>query len=202
MRFLRGTRFNPGVEPEVGMGRGLLHLPCILMGAQASEPRDALAAAATAIAQVHRVPAAPLCERLLAREARRSSARPGGVALPHVDMWGTTRARAAFVRLAAPLVFGAGRNAREVQDLLVLVAPRPATAIHHAMLLHYRRLLHDQDFLARLRACTSAPEVWWLFREHEWSLEQHPGPRKAAHGSRAPRAAADATLTQQPRHQG
>lgn len=199
MRFLRGSRSNRGVDREVGLGRGLLHLECILMDIAARELRDALAAAAHALGRVHGIAPDALCERLCNREARRSSALGDGIALPHADMWGTTRPRAAYVRLAAPLQFGEGRTKREVQDLLVLVAPRPATAIHHAMLQHYRRLLEDADFLRRLRACPDAAEVWWLLREHEWSPE---APRGRAVKRRDTSPLADATLTQRPASQG
>ena len=54
---------------------------------------------------------------------------------------------------------------------IVLVAPRPATAVYSHMLHHYRRLAGTAAFRAKLGACADEAAVWQLMREHEWNRE-------------------------------
>lgn len=179
---LRGRGCNPAVDQEVNVGRGLLRLDCVLAGSEAATPQDVFACAARALQAAHGINAETLVQRLCVREGKGSTALGGGLALPHAATWGLTRPHAAFVRSVRPITFFPTRDQRPVHDVLVLAVPRPATALHHAMLHHYEMLLTDASFREQLRAAQDAAAIWRLFREREWDRE----PRMRKPGQRWP----------------
>ena len=170
---LRGRRFNSRVDEQINPGRGLLHLNCVLVGLAIRTPMEAFDAAAHALSTAHGIDATALAWRLARREGRGSTALGAGAAMPHADTFGTTRPHAAFIRSVLPIDFFPTVDQTPVHDVLVLVAPRPATAVHHQMLSHYRALFADKDFHTRLRECEDREAIWHLWREREWNRDPH-----------------------------
>jgi PTS system nitrogen regulatory IIA component len=168
---LRAARFNACVDEPFNAGRGLLHLDCVLTDADIATPVEAFEVAARMLAAAHGLDARALADRLCQREGRGSTALGNGIALPHADAWGTSRPHAAFVRSLRPLGFFPTIDREPVHEVLVLVAPRPATGLHHMMLQHYRALAGDAGFRASLRDCADPEAIWRLFREHEWNRD-------------------------------
>ena len=162
---------------EVNVGKGLLHLDCVVAQSEVTSPQEAFARVAQALQSAHGIAAASLVERLCLREGKGSTAMGHGFALPHAATWGLTSPHAAYLRSARPIAFFHTSDNLPVHDMLVLVVPRPATALHHAMLQHYEAMLARPDFRAQLVEAQDAPGIWRLFREHEWDRE--PRPRKA-----------------------
>jgi PTS system nitrogen regulatory IIA component len=160
------------VDWDVAIARGLLRLDCIAFEDEAATPVRAFEAAARLLGEAHGVNAPALVQRLVAREARGSSVVACGIAIPHADSWGITRPQAAYLRSKRPLEFLQTAGREPVHDMLVLVAPRPATAIYTHMLKHYHTLAASARFRAALHACASAEELWKLMRENEWNRER------------------------------
>lgn len=103
--------------------------------------------------------------RLWRREQRGSTALGWGVALPHAHIVGLGRPVAAFVRLQQPVAFGAP-DGQPVRDVLALLVPKPATAIHFDLLKQYQRLCTSPAFRQGLDDCRDAGSVWRLFESH------------------------------------
>ncbi|TWO65522.1 PTS sugar transporter subunit IIA [Caenimonas sedimenti] len=156
---------------QATINRGLLRQECIVCDAAVATTAQAFQLAAATLSEAHGVDALQLVRRLCAREGRRSTVVGDGIATPHADAWGLTRPQAAFVRSTAPIDFLGTIDGVAVHEVLVLVAPRPATGVHSAMLQHYRALLRSPGFRDRLRAAREPLLLWRLFREHEWSSE-------------------------------
>ena len=202
-RFPYGTftrqAFQWAVDEPLNSQRALLHLDCVLPDLTIRTPMQAFGIAAQALAAVHGIGGEALAQRLSHREGRGSTALGAGVAMPHADAWGTTRPLAAYIRSSIPIDFFPTVDRGPVHDVLVLVAPRPATGVHHQMLLHYRALLTDPDFQARLHECEDRQAIWQLWREREWNRDPHrlaaaiARPAKRRH--RATASAAEEPLT-------
>ncbi|HET6829430.1 MAG TPA: PTS sugar transporter subunit IIA [Ramlibacter sp.] len=170
------------MDGQGSTSRALLAAGCIALDVQAAGGQEIFEAAAQLLHKVHKLRRAQLMDRLWTRERRGSTGIGWGVAIPHCDMPAMRRPLAAFVRAAAPVAFDAPDRA-PTREFLILVAPRPATAEHFAMLSHYRQLLSHAGRRGELAGCADIPAVWRFFREHEWH-----GAQKAA-GIMRPQAA-------------
>lgn len=147
--------------------RALLAPECIRLDAAVPGREQVLQEVGRLLQDHYGVPHGKVASSLWKRERRRSTAVGYGVALPHAELSGLGRPVAAFVRTREPVAFDAP-DRQPVRDLLALLVPRPATAIHFDLLSHYRRLLSDPAFRGQLAACADEAQVWRLFERHEW----------------------------------
>ncbi len=147
--------------------RTLLEPECIRLDAAVPGREQALEEVGRVLEQRHGVPSRMVASSLWKRERRLSTAVGHGVALPHAEVPGLPRPVAVFVRVRNPVAFDAP-DRLPVRDVLALLVPRPATAIHFDLLTHYRRLLADEAFRGELARCSSEGQVWRLFEQHEW----------------------------------
>ena len=175
------------MNAEITFDRSLLNPACVLMDVDITSPQEAFQLAADALHSAHGINAATLVRRLSLREGRGSTAVGSGIAIPHADSWGLTKPRAAFVRSTRAMGFFQMKDERPVREVLILVAPRPAMAIHHSMLSHYHALLGNIEFREQLQACVHARQVWKLFRENEWNSNAHDLAPRARHNKLARR---------------
>jgi PTS system nitrogen regulatory IIA component len=99
--------------------------------------------------------AATVQAALDARERLGSTGLGHGVAIPHGRSASVAEARAAFVRLAHPIDFGA--DDRQPVDLLAaLVVPAHFTDQHLKLLAELAELFSDAELTAKLRAAPDA----------------------------------------------
>jgi len=97
-----------------------------------------------------------------AREQQDETGLPGGIAIPHAKSATVTEASLAFARLSPGVDFGGG----EPSDIVFMIAaPDTAAEGHLAVLSQLARHLMDDDFLAALRAATTAEEAVQIVRE-------------------------------------
>lgn len=94
-------------------------------------------------------------EALVARERLGTTALGHGVAIPHGRSAGIDAARAAFVRLAAPIDFGAN-DSRRVDLIAALIVPAHFTDQHLKLLAELAELFSNADITAALRAAPDA----------------------------------------------
>lgn len=94
-------------------------------------------------------------EALVARERLGTTALGHGVAIPHGRSAGLDTARAAFVRLARPIDFGANDN-RGVDLVAALIVPTHFTDQHLKLLAELAELFSNADVTATLRAARDA----------------------------------------------
>jgi len=97
-----------------------------------------------------------------AREQQDETGLPGGIAIPHAKTATVNQASLAFARLSPGVDFGGG----DPSDIVFMIAaPDTAAEEHLAVLSQLARHLMDDDFLAALRAATTADEVVGIVRE-------------------------------------
>lgn len=92
-------------------------------------------------------------EALAARERLGSTGLGHGVAIPHGRSTKISEARAAFVRLAEPIDFGAD-DGRPVDLVAALLVPAHFTDQHLKLLAELAELFSDPSLTAALRAAT------------------------------------------------
>lgn len=110
-----------------------------------------------ALAQLMAPPdqALAVLEALSERESLGSTALGQGFALPHGRSTVLEQPRAAFVRLAQPVVFGAA-DSRPVDLFAAIVTPSHFTTEHLSLLADIATRASDPAALARLRAAAHA----------------------------------------------
>ncbi|MGO1266792.1 MAG: PTS fructose transporter subunit IIABC [Microbacterium gubbeenense] len=97
-----------------------------------------------------------------AREEQDATGLPGGIAIPHAKTATVSQASLAFARLTPGVDFGGG----DPSDIVFMIAaPDTAAEEHLAVLSQLARHLMDEDFLAALRAATTADEVVGIVSE-------------------------------------
>ncbi|MGO1466836.1 MAG: PTS fructose transporter subunit IIABC [Microbacterium gubbeenense] len=97
-----------------------------------------------------------------AREEQDATGLPGGIAIPHAKTATVNQASLAFARLTPGVDFGGG----DPSDIVFMIAaPDTAAEEHLAVLSQLARHLMDEDFLAALRAATTADEVVGIVSE-------------------------------------
>ncbi|QPE05393.1 PTS sugar transporter subunit IIA [Microbacterium schleiferi] len=155
----------------------------VALGATSSDVIDALS---TIVACAGRTSdARALATDAHAREAQTSTGMPGGIAIPHCRTAAVTEPTLAFARLSDPVDFGDD----DPSDLVFFIAaPIGADTDHLAILSTIARALVRDEFVASLRAATSAPEVVALIDE---AIAPAPAASPAAS---APAPAADQRL--------
>ncbi len=105
-------------------------------------------------------------DALIARERLGTTALGQGVAIPHGRSASLEGARAAFVRLAEPIDFGAGDGQR-VDLVAALVVPAQFTDQHLKLLAELAEMFSDPDTTGALRAAPDAAALRRLLaRDH------------------------------------
>jgi len=114
------------------------------------------------------VPAASVTAGLEAREALGSTALGQGVAVPHGQIRALRRAMALYVRPTVPIPFHAP-DGYPVSDVVVLLIPQWAYAMHLHLLADVAQRFCDHLFRERLHACADAQDVCQLYATYEAS---------------------------------
>lgn len=120
----------------------------------AADRRQALQLAGEALARTVPLRATDLAGSLAVREAQGSTGLGHGVAVPHAQVAGLQRARAAFLRLDQPVPWGAVDD-QPVDLVVALVSPEGAAAEHLKALARISRTLRDADLRDELRRASS-----------------------------------------------
>ena len=97
-------------------------------------------------------------QSLARREQLGSTGMGEGVAIPHARVRGLDHIVAAYLRLAAPISYGAA-DGRPVSHVIVLLVPKEADAEHLEVLASVSGLFSDRQFRARLEACVNPGQV-------------------------------------------
>jgi PTS system fructose-specific IIC component len=115
------------------------------------------------VSQGRATDATALATNALEREAQASTGMPGGIAIPHCRSKAVTEATLAMARLAPPVDFGATDGG---SDLVFFIAvPDGADQAHLVLLAKLARSLIKDEFVAALRAATTAGEIVALVDE-------------------------------------
>ncbi|WP_319244166.1 PTS IIA-like nitrogen regulatory protein PtsN [uncultured Propionivibrio sp.] len=101
-------------------------------------------------------------ESLFAREKLGSTGLGHGVAVPHGRIKNLKEAKAAFVRLAAPVPFESP-DGKPVSMFFVLLVPEHATELHLQILSELAELFSNSACREALRQATSVEQVLQLF---------------------------------------
>lgn len=126
--------------------------------ASASSKRQALAIVSEIAARALSLRAPEVFEALMDREAAGPTGLGRGVALPHAQMKGLDRLHGIFVRLEAPVDFGAVDD-EPVDLLFALLAPRDGGSEHLRALARVSRLLREADLRRQLRNARGADAI-------------------------------------------
>jgi len=111
---------------------------------------------------VHGVGRELVVRSLLHREQIGSTAMGQGVAIPHARIDTLDQIRVAYLRLAAPIEFGAP-DGKPVGDVLVILVPKAATEVHLRILGEASQMFSDAQFREQLQACTHPADAKLLF---------------------------------------
>ena len=101
--------------------------------------------------------ASALQEAALAREAQSATGLPGGIAIPHCRSAAVRQPSIGFARLRPAVDFGAPDGPADL--VFLIAAPEGAGSEHMALLSSLARSLVRPDFVASLRAATTAGEL-------------------------------------------
>ncbi|HTM84067.1 MAG TPA: fructose-specific PTS transporter subunit EIIC, partial [Mycobacterium sp.] len=131
----------------------------VLLDVAAGGDREAvITRLAGALAQAGRTSdAAGLVGAALAREAQSATGLPGGIAIPHCRSPYVDTPTIAFARLSPGVDFGAPDGPADL--VFLIAAPESGGAEHMKLLSSLARALVRKEFVAALRAATSAEEV-------------------------------------------
>ncbi|WP_372707625.1 PTS sugar transporter subunit IIA [Brevundimonas sp.] len=127
-----------------------------------SSKRQALHVVAEVAAQALGLSEAGLMEALMEREALGSTGLGSGVAVPHARIEGLSRVTGVFVRLDAPVVWGAVDD-RPVDLMFALFAPPRDGAEHLRALAAVSRALRSAEMREQLRQARTTDAVRALF---------------------------------------
>ena len=107
---------------------------------------------------------------LEAREALGSTGLGHGVAIPHGRSAAVSEARAAFVRLARPIDFGAD-DGQPVDLVAALIVPEHFTDQHLKLLAELAQLFSDAELTSALRAAPDAATLRETLRRAKAALQ-------------------------------
>jgi PTS system nitrogen regulatory IIA component len=108
--------------------------------------------------------ASEVFDALVEREAHGSTGVGRGVAIPHARLPGLDRMRAVFVRLDAPVAFGA-LDDQPVDLLFALFAPENAGSEHLRAMARISRLLRSDEMRQQLRSARTADAIHALLHQ-------------------------------------
>jgi len=134
----------------------------IVLRSGASSKRQALHVVAETAAQALGMDENRVMDALLEREALSSTGLGSGVAVPHARLEGLSQVRAVFVRLDAPVAYGAVDD-RPVDLLFALFAPPRDGAEHLRALAAVSRAMRSPELREKLRQARTLDAVHALF---------------------------------------
>ena len=137
----------------------------VLRGA-ASSKRQALHAVAEAASAVLGIDSQRVFDALMEREALGATGLGSGVAVPHARLTGLEHVSGVFVRLDAPVAYGAVDD-RPVDLLFALFAPPSDGAGHLRALAAVSRAMRSPELRERLRQAKSEDAVRAMFVPQE-----------------------------------
>ncbi len=146
-------------------GRPLLRHEHVLVGAPVVDLRQAFDVIGRLVEQPRGPCAQEVGDRLLRREARRTTVIDRGIALSHAHVPRLRSPIAAFLRPLRPIALPDG-SGPPVHDILALLVPKPAAVPHFELLDRLAQLLRDPTLGAELSRCHAASEVCRLFALH------------------------------------
>jgi PTS system nitrogen regulatory IIA component len=120
--------------------------------------RQALSIVAEIAARSVDATAADITAKLLARERLSSTGVGHGVAVPHARLRGIDRMHGVFVRLEAPIDFGAV-DEQPVDLIFALLAPADHPAEHLRALARVSRALRQADLRQQLRQASGVDAI-------------------------------------------
>jgi PTS system fructose-specific IIC component len=114
----------------------------------------------------------------MTREGQAPTGLPGGLAIPHCRSAAVTEASLGFARLDPKVDFGAPDGPADI--VFLIAAPAEGDADHLTLLTALARALVRPDFVASLRAATSAEEIVALVQDVVAPAETAAAPAPAA----------------------
>lgn len=142
----------------------LLDRNAISLRVAAGDKRKALAVIAENASLRFGLDAGDVLDALLEREAAGSTGVGHGVAVPHARLEGLSRMRGVFVRLEAPVEYGAVDD-QPVDLLFALFAPKGAVADHLRSLARVSRVLRQGELREQLRKAQNIDAVHALLTQ-------------------------------------
>jgi len=136
----------------------MLDSSCIAPRVTAKTKRQALAVISEIAGRRLGLNSTRVLDALLEREAVAPTGVGMGIALPHAEVAGLLRMRAVFVRLEAPIDFGAVDD-KPVDLVFALLAPPGATSEHLRALARVSRIMRRADIREQLRVARSADAI-------------------------------------------
>lgn len=134
----------------------------VMIGVRAVNKSQLLLEMSRKVAQSLDVSPEAIYSELEKREQLGSTGMGRGVAIPHARIAGLQRSIAVVAQLKAPIDFDA-IDGDPVDFVVMLLMPTPPCADHLAMLSLIARKLKSSDDLARMRAATTASDVFKIF---------------------------------------
>lgn len=134
----------------------------VLRAGDIREKQSAFVRLASALAQGEATLQARILDGLRARERLGSTGLGHGVAVPHGRTPGLAKATGAFLRLDAPIEFGAPDSA-PVDLLFALAVPEHFTHQHLQLLAELAERFGDDTFRAALRRAPDVAALYGLF---------------------------------------
>jgi PTS system nitrogen regulatory IIA component len=144
----------------------LLPVENVVVGLEASSKKRVFEQAGILFENRHGLARSLVYDALFAREKLGSTGLGQGIAIPHGRIKGLKEARAAFLRLAAPVQFDA-TDGKPVGYVFVLLVPEAATEHHLQLLSELAQMFSDKTFRERLAAAPDAAATHELFTH--WS---------------------------------
>lgn len=134
----------------------------VMVGLDASSKKRVFEQAGILFENNHGIARASVYDALFAREKLGSTGLGMGIAIPHGRIKGLKEARAAFLRLAAPVQFDAA-DGKPVDMVFVLLVPEAATEHHLQLLSELAQMFSERPFREQLATAADAPAVHTLF---------------------------------------
>lgn len=166
MRSIVERKTNASRWPASAIFRDTMNMHFTLLpeavGISDAGSKDAiLERLADQFAAIYAVDRPLLLSRLKAREELGSTGFGRGVAIPHARLPGLKRPVSAFLRMAAPVDFGAVDGA-PVDFVFALVSPEQAGATHLQALAAISRTMRDERMYERLVNAASPEELYGI----------------------------------------
>jgi PTS system nitrogen regulatory IIA component len=134
----------------------------VVVGLDASSKKRVFEQAGILFENNHGIARAGVYDALFAREKLGSTGLGMGIAIPHGRIKGLKEARAAFLRLAAPVQFDAA-DGKPVNMIFVLLVPEAATEHHLQLLSELAQMFSERAFREQLAAASDASACHALF---------------------------------------
>lgn len=100
------------------------------------------------------------------REKIMSTGVGKGLAIPHGKAAGIKNNYAAFALLQTPIEYEA-IDGKPVEMIFLLVGPKSSNSLHIKMLSRISRLMNNNSFRDKLKACNSSEEIVGVFKKEE-----------------------------------